>query len=521
MDRLEEAAAAAEAADNTSAAASAAAEARRLLPLLEAHMLVHSAADAVADGGRQGPRPRAPPPQALLRRSGAAAAAAAAVPAPDGGDDGTDGTDGADAAEAEVEAKAQVAAFVGVYRRLLNELVAAEPALLDGSFAPMTQHPESLTFDNKRTYFRKRLRELAGDAPRHTLRMQVRRDHLFEDSFFKLKGVPAEELRAKLSVSFAGEPGIDAGGLLREWYQELAREIFNPGYALFTRNADGCFQPNKDSYINSHHLDFFQFCGKVLAKAVYDGACMDAHFTRSFYKMLLGRPVVWQDMEAFDPEYYKNLRWMLDNDIGDLELTFSTELSSFGVRRLVELKPGGAAIPVTEQSKAEYVQLLAELKMYGAIERQTNEFVSAFHALIPRELISIFNELELELLISGLPDIDLEDMRRNTQYTGYRADSRLIRDFWAVLEAYSQEQRALFLQFVTGSSKVPLEGFANLPGMGGPQKFHIHRVNETNRLPTAHTCFNQLDLPAYKTRQELEEKLSLAVQEAYCGFGFG
>ena len=129
--------------------------------------------------------------------------------------------------------------------------------------------------------------------------------------------------------------------------------------------------------------------------------------------------------------------------------------------------------------------------------------------------------MELELLISGLPDIDVEDMRRNTEYTGYRVDSPVIQYFWNAVKKYSQEERALLLQFVTGSSKVPLDGFAALQGMGGPQKFRIVRIaGETDRLPTAHTCFNQLDMPEYSSEEELERKLTTAIKET-TGFGFG
>jgi len=141
--------------------------------------------------------------------------------------------------------------------------------------------------------------------------------------------------------------------------------------------------------------------------------------------------------------------------------------------------------------------------------------------LYQKNYISLFNELELELLISGLPDIDIEDMRSNTEYTGYRADSPTIQYFWNIVKRYTQEERALLVQFVTGSSKVPLDGFEALQGMGGPQKFRIVKISgETDRLPSAHTCFNQLDMPEYTTEEELEHKLTMAIKETI-GFGFG
>merc|ERR1711941_92085 len=117
--------------------------------------------------------------------------------------------------------------------------------------------------------------------------------------------------------------------------------------------------------------------------------------------------------------------------------------------------------------------------------------------IIPKEMLAIFNESELELLISGLPEISIDELRRHTEYTNYAPDNVVIQRFWAILHAMDAQEKAMFLQFVTGSSKVPLEGFKALQGMGRPQKFNIHRVPDTDRLPTAHTCFNQLDLPEY------------------------
>jgi len=256
---------------------------------------------------------------------------------------------------------------------------------------------------------------------------------------------------------------------------------------------------------------------------LFDGQMLDAYFTRSFYKHMLGVPVSYQDMEALDPEYYKNLRWILENDITNvLDHTFSVEKDEFGVLKVEDLKPGGRNIPVTEENKVEYVKLITEMKMTTAIKEQIEAFLSGFHELVPKELISIFNEHELELLISGLPDIDIEDLRANTEYVGYTTESPVIQWFWNVVTNMSQEEKANLIQFVTGTSKVPLDGFKVLQGMSGLQKFQIHRVRgKTERLPSAHTCFNQLDLPEYDSMEILEKNIKTAICEGAEGFGFG
>merc|ERR1712196_370377 len=138
-------------------------------------------------------------------------------------------------------------------------------------------------------------------------------------------------------------------------------------------------------------------------------------------------------------------------------------------------------------------------------KRQLGEFLRGFHEIVPRELVAPFDDNELELLICGLPEIDIEDLRAHTEYTGYTAASPQIVWFWDVVRALDAEDLARLLLFITGTSKVPLDGFAALAGVQGPQKFNIHRVQgEENRLPAAHTCFNQLDLPEYRSREQLK-----------------
>merc|ERR1712137_138109 len=411
------------------------------------------------------------------------------------------------------------------HRRPLNALVRQTPSLLSGGFAPLVEcAPWSLDFDNKRHYLRQKLRALRGDMRYDVMRLHIRRSQVFMDSYHQLRMRSGEEMRGKLSISFVGEEGMDAGGVAREWFKILGREIFNPNYALFTQaGGKACtFHPNKTSYVNPDHLSFFSFIGRIIGKALFDGHHLAAYFTRSFYKHMLQRKVHPSDMEALDLDYYRNLRWMLDKPIEAVlgHLTFTAESDEFGRVRTVQLKPGGASIAVTDENKREYVQLMCEHKMTKSVQAQINAFLEGFHELIPPALISIFDDKELELLISGLPEIDIDDLRRNTDYHNYAEGSSQIQWFWKVLGEFNKEQKAWFLQFVTGTSQVPLEGFKGLIGMRGPQKFSIHRAEGGDRLPTAHTCFNQLDLPEYSREELLRDKLMQAVQEAHEGFGF-
>ena len=124
-----------------------------------------------------------------------------------------------------------------------------------------------------------------------------------------------------------------------------------------------------------------------------------------------------------------------------------------------DLLENGANIRVNESNKLEYIRLMCEAKLSLNIKDQIKAFLEGFYEMVPKELISIFDSKELELLISGLPEIDLYDLKQNTVYHGYAPDSQAVLWLWEVLAEYSQEELAEFIQFVTGSSKVPLEGF--------------------------------------------------------------
>lgn len=162
------------------------------------------------------------------------------------------------------------------------------------------------------------------------------------------------------------------------------------------------YTPNRTSFVNEEHLVWLRFIGRVIGKAIYDGRLLDAYFTRSMYKHILGRPVDYRDMESIDPEYYNSLVWMLENDITDvLDQTFAVETEFFGEMQVIDLIPDGRNVMVTQENKVEFVKLVTELKLTKSIETQINSFLKGFYEIVPKDLIQLFSDSELELLISG------------------------------------------------------------------------------------------------------------------------
>ncbi|KAI9820754.1 MAG: hypothetical protein M1827_005124 [Pycnora praestabilis] len=417
--------------------------------------------------------------------------------------------------------------FTEEHRKILNDLVRQNPKLMSGTFQLLVKNPKVLEFDNKRNFFTRRLHARGTEArhPQPPLQLQVRRDQVFLDSFKSLYFKTGDEMKyGKLSIRFHGEEGVDAGGVTREWFQVLSRQMFNPDYALFTPVASDrtTFHPNRLSSINLEHFMFFKFIGRIIGKALYEGRVLDCHFSRAVYKRILGKQVSIKDMETLDLDYYKSLVWMLGNDITDIITeTFSVETEAFGETQTIDLIENGRNVPVTDENKHEYVRLVVEYRLTGSVQEQLDHFLRGFHDIVPAELISIFNEQELELLISGLPDIDVDDWKNNTEYHNYSASSSQIQWFWRAVRSFDKEERAKLLQFVTGTSKVPLNGFKELEGMNGFSRFNIHRdYGSKDRLPSSHTCFNQLDLPEYESYEALRQQVYTAMTAGSEYFGF-
>jgi E3 ubiquitin-protein ligase HUWE1 len=270
--------------------------------------------------------------------------------------------------------------FTEEHRKILNYLVHMQPSLMSGSFEMLAHNPKVLEFDNKRNYFNRKLHDRKGQRVQNrSISLNIRRDMVFLDSFRSLCFRSGDEIKnARLNVRFQGEEGVDAGGLTREWYQVLARQMFDPNYALFTPVASdsATFHPNKSSYVNDEHLMFFKFVGRIIGKALYDGRLLDCHFSRAVYKQILNRPISVKDLEYYDNQYYKNLMWMLENPINDIVTeTFSIEAEEYGVVHIIDLVPEGRTIPVTDENKTEYVRLVSEYRLQTSVKEQLKEFL--------------------------------------------------------------------------------------------------------------------------------------------------
>ncbi|XP_050345337.1 ubiquitin-protein ligase E3B [Nymphalis io] len=374
----------------------------------------------------------------------------------------------------------------------------------------------------------------------------VRRARLVEDGYRQLAALPSRALRAVVRVRFINEQGLDEAGIdqdgvFKEFLEETIKRVFDPSLNLFRVTSEERLYPSPTSCLQENHLQLFEFIGRMLGKAVYEGIVVDVPFASFFLSQVLGQTqqalYSWIDeLPSLDRDLYRSLTYIkhFQGDISSLELTFSVDEERLGEIVTHELVPGGKAIPVTNENKINYIHLMAHFRMHTQIKDQTNAFIKGFRTIINPEWLSLFSTPELQRLISGdnVP-LDLRDLRRHTQYYGGFHDShRVVCWLWDVLQRdFSENERAMFLKFVTSCSKPPVLGFAHLKPpfsircveVGDDEDtgdtigsvirgfFTIRKKDPLNRLPTSSTCFNLLKLPNYQKRSTLRDKLRYAV----------
>ncbi|KAJ8573968.1 hypothetical protein K7X08_010479 [Anisodus acutangulus] len=380
-------------------------------------------------------------------------------------------------------------------------------------------------------------------------RFRIRRDQILEDAFNQLNALSEEDLRGLIRVTFVNElgveeAGIDGGGIFKDFMENITRAAFDVQYGLFKETADHLLYPNPGSgLIHDQHLQYFHFLGTVLAKAMFEGILVDIPFATFFLSKLKQKYNYLNDLPSLDPELYRHLIFLkalqngrrslwrklkknvvggqhYEGDVSDLELYFVIVNNEYGEQTEEELLPGGKSIRVTNENVITFIHLVANQRLNFQIRQQSSHFLRGFQQLIQKEWIDMFNEHELQLLISGsLDGIDIDDLRAHTNYTGgYHKEHYVIDMFWEVVKNFSLENQRNFLKFVTGCSRGPLLGFKYLEPLFCIQRAGGNASDEAlDRLPTSATCMNLLKFPPYRSKDQMKRKLLYAIN-ADAGF---
>lgn len=363
--------------------------------------------------------------------------------------------------------------------------------------------------------------------------LEVRRDHLLQDSFELVSAMKPYQLRQRWRVVFNGEPALDAGGVMREWFTLLFAELFDPALGLFVSTVGD----ERSYWINSSsslvqgkidHLDYFKFAGRLVGKAILEEHLMPIHLALPFLKHILGVPISFSDLQFLDDEIYTSAIMLKKiDDIEPLCLDFTATRIVDGKVDIVELVEGGAHIDVTRENRSRYLDALFKYHVLGSVSSQLLSFLTALYDVVPEGLLKLFDYQELELLMCGVPSIDVKDWKKHTDFKFYthnlptELELNNIEWFWEVVEDMKNEDRVRLLQFATGTSRVPAQGFKGLISSDGRvRRFNVAFVGAAQSFlfPKAHTCFNRLDLPTYESKEVLAEYVNLVVQMDITGF---
>ncbi|XP_026674769.1 ubiquitin-protein ligase E3A isoform X1 [Ceratina calcarata] len=381
-----------------------------------------------------------------------------------------------------------------------------------------------LYYDNRiRMYSERRmsfLQSVVGQPANPYLRLNVRRDRLIDDALVELEMIAVEnpsDLKKQLVVEFEGEQGVDEGGVSKEFFQLIVEEIFNPDYGMFTTQEDTqmtWFNPT--SFESDAH---FTLIGVVLGLAIYNNVILDVRFSMVVYRKLLGRKGCFADLEDWSPTLYRTLKELIDYTGEDMPETFMQTFrvaykDIFGSISFHDLKRNGDETFVTQENKKEFVDLYADFLLNKSVERQFKAFRRGFQMVTDESpLALLFRPEEIEQLVCGSKVFDFAELEAATEYEGgYTVDSKAVRNFWRVAHSLPPESQRRLLQFTTGSDRVPVGGLSRL-------KMVIARHGpDSDRLPTAHTCYNVLLLPDYSTIEKLQDRLLKAINYSK-GFG--
>ncbi|KAF9956268.1 hypothetical protein BGZ72_002857 [Mortierella alpina] len=344
---------------------------------------------------------------------------------------------------------------------------------------------------------------------------QIHRGSAFEDGYEQLNHL-GPKLKGRIAISFIDqygipEAGIDGGGVFKEFLTSLVLQAFDTNYGLFLNTSDQLLYPNPHRFAQeTTQLKHYEFLGRILGKALYEGILIDAAFAGFFLGKCLGQVNYLDDLPSLDPDLYKGLMFLknYEGNVEDLSLYFTVDDEEMGQTITRELIPNGSNTLVTRENRIRYIYLTAHYRLNTQIDRQCRAFFRGLSDLIDPKWLWMFNQQELQVMLGGAQTaISLADLEKNVVYSNFSRTHPTIEHFWSVVQEMEEEDRRLLIKFITSCARPPLLGFAEL----NPRLCIRHAGQEEDRLPTSSTCMNLLKLPAFTSRDRLKEKLMYAI----------
>lgn len=344
---------------------------------------------------------------------------------------------------------------------------------------------------------------------REFFHLRVNRLSLVDSTIREIHKSSWKDFKKPLKVKFDGEEAEDEGGVRKEFFLLILKEMLDPKYGMFREFEDSrqiWFSP-----VSFEGEDMYGLIGVLCGLAIYNFTIINLPFPLALYKKILGEPVDISDLKDLMPIVGRSMQQLMDyaeDDVVDVFcMTFSLTQDVYGEIQTIQLKPNGENIPVTQENKQEFLDLYIDHVFNKAVERPFHYFMEAFQRVCGGHILNLFMAKELMSIVVGNDDYDWDALENSAEYKGgYESQDVVIRWFWEVLHALPLEEKKKFLMFLTGSDRCPAQGMKAI-------KIIIQPGTDDRFLPVAHTCFNLLDLPRYATKEKLRYKLQQAIQQ--------
>uniref|UniRef100_A0A673FTS5 Probable E3 ubiquitin-protein ligase HERC3 n=1 Tax=Sinocyclocheilus rhinocerous TaxID=307959 RepID=A0A673FTS5_9TELE len=334
--------------------------------------------------------------------------------------------------------------------------------------------------------------------------LHVRRNLLVSDALRELTVYNDVDLKKPLKVIFDGEEAVDAGGVTKEFFLLLLKELMDPIYGMFTQYSESNLLWFSDKCFVEHN--WFHLIGIICGLAIYNSTVVDLHFPLVLYKKLLNVSPTLDDLKELSPTEGRSLQQLLEYE-GDVEETFCLNFAItreyYGITEVKELVQGGKTIAVDKTNRKEFVHAYLQYVFSDSVQELYSAFSSGFLKVCGGEILSLFQPSDCALQFY---------LDSNASYKGeFSASHPTVKKFWEVFHEFPLEKKKQFLLFLTGSDRIPIHGMASL-------RIVIQSTAvEEHYLPVAHTCYNMLDMPCYQTKETLRHRLTQAVEQ-YEGF---
>lgn len=357
----------------------------------------------------------------------------------------------------------------------------------------------------------------------------VKINNILEDSYNHFKKIQYINIARPLKIRFVNEQIIDEEGVYREWYQCMFKEILSPQKKIFLLNPYKSLEPNTWLFYPKYqgmNLDLYEFIGKLMIKVIADIINVrNLIINRVLLKSILKRPITLDDMKYYNLELYQKLKYINDNQIrGNKQLesirfVWNIKGPNNNVQE-IELVQGGKNIFLNDSNKITFIDKVIYVEAIMPYNEQIKYTQKGLFSIIDQDVRGVFSVEELNFLITGQENIDLNDWKENTIYKGaYNPNHPVIKMFWDKIGSMQKNELIKFLEFSTGTGSVQIDGFGSLKGVGGRiQKFTIEPfTNYSAENPDVYTfhrivakrVYNTIILPEYRSRQELDQAINM------------